>query len=231
LADEDAFDEGGRISVFEHGAIYWWPDAGAIELNNVIVHYTGLVCFGETDNDGGSPSDEPYVVFGVVARSGASGMRTRIYENFDAGESVQDLLELYNGRPTGLVISTLLMEHDDGDPDEYKDVMQNAARAGFAAAGTAVGAAVPVLIPFIALAAPLIAEAASLVGEALSDALGTGDDTLGNETIQLTAKQMVVLGARAVNADAKGVPYKVETPLMSAEGASYKAYFSLYTAQ
>lgn len=41
--------EDGRASKFQHGAIYWWPDTGTIAINDVIVHYTGWYCFGETD--------------------------------------------------------------------------------------------------------------------------------------------------------------------------------------
>ncbi len=40
-SDETDFTEGGRANTFANGAIYWWPDAGAIELGEVDVHYTG----------------------------------------------------------------------------------------------------------------------------------------------------------------------------------------------
>src|SRR5512133_3399861 len=48
-SDEEDFD-GGRASAFQNGAIYWWPDVGAIDLGNVVVRYAGLFCFGETDD-------------------------------------------------------------------------------------------------------------------------------------------------------------------------------------
>ena len=35
VTDEQDFSEGGRVSMFQHGAIYWWPDTGAIELRQV----------------------------------------------------------------------------------------------------------------------------------------------------------------------------------------------------
>ncbi|PSN10248.1 hypothetical protein C7271_26285, partial [filamentous cyanobacterium CCP5] len=63
ITDEIEFPEGGRVSSFQHGTIYWWPDTGAIELNDVVVHYTGIVCFGESNEL--SSSDEPYVVMGL----------------------------------------------------------------------------------------------------------------------------------------------------------------------
>ena len=74
LAEEvDIPPEGGKVLPFEHAAIYWWADTGAIELGEVVVNYTGLHCFGETDTDQpvgfGQGADEPYVVVGVYAPS------------------------------------------------------------------------------------------------------------------------------------------------------------------
>ena len=123
------------------------------------------------------------------------------------------------------------MEHDLGDPDQYKGMMVGAVAAGLAAASTAAGVALPVLAPVFVLAAPVIKAAAETVGEALSGALGTGDDKLGVEIIQLTAKQMIVLAGRTTNAIERGVGFKVATPLMGAEeDASYKVYFGLVPA-
>jgi hypothetical protein len=87
MSDESDFPEGGRVNVFQGGAIYWWPDTGAIELNDVVVHYTGLICFGETDNDQLSNSDEPYVVLGMTSPTGSWAARSQVYEYVDAGES------------------------------------------------------------------------------------------------------------------------------------------------
>ncbi|HEX7425795.1 MAG TPA: hypothetical protein VF328_02055 [Mycobacterium sp.] len=62
-SDELPFD-GGAVSRFQNGAIYWWPDTGPIPLGDVIVRYTGLACFGETMvTEALSSSDEPYVIF------------------------------------------------------------------------------------------------------------------------------------------------------------------------
>ena len=84
MSDEEKFDEeGGRVSRFDNGAIYWWVDVGAIELNDVVVHYTGLGCFDTTTGPG---SDEPYVVLGALAPGGIQ-IRTQIYEDVDGGEA------------------------------------------------------------------------------------------------------------------------------------------------
>ena len=75
ISDEMDFAEGGRVSIFQNGSIYWWPDTGPILLKEVIVNYTGFICFGETDEF--SDSDEPYVIFGVISPDGTSTSKTR----------------------------------------------------------------------------------------------------------------------------------------------------------
>ena len=91
LNDEQEMSEGGQVSMFDVGCIYWWPDVGAIEFGNVIVQYTGLLCFGETDADGFfSDSDEPYAIVGVVSplgrnRSQVADLRSRRCRREPAG--------------------------------------------------------------------------------------------------------------------------------------------------
>lgn len=222
--------EGGRVGGFERGAIYWWSDIGAIELNDVVVHYTGLVCFGETDWDGGSNSDEPYVVLGVNAPTGSWATRSQIYEDVDGGESRPDLIELYRGQPGGLTLSVLLMENDQGDPDKYKAAMQSA--VGVAATGvTALIAIIPLVGPvFATVAGPLLASVVPTIGAELNRLLDLGDDRIDETTLAVTAKQMVVLAARTPNSNFKNIGFKLETPLLSGDGASYKVYFGLVPA-
>ena len=50
--DELPFLQGGRVSRFQNAAIYFWPDVGAIAINKVALHYTGLHCFEETERFG-----------------------------------------------------------------------------------------------------------------------------------------------------------------------------------
>jgi hypothetical protein len=222
--DEVDFHQGGRVSVFEHGAIYWWPDVGAIELGDVVVHYTGLVCFEETS---GAGSDEPYAVIGAVAPPESRDFRTPVYEDVDDEEGVPDLLEVYRGKPYGLLLKVLLMENDEGNPDEYSDAMKAAVGAGFALVSAGL---VAVSAGLAAAAAPLLAAALPVVSRELNKALGTEDDQIGQADLQVTPKQMVVLAARTPNSNLHGVGYKLETPLLSAHGGSYKVYFGLVPA-
>lgn len=227
LSDELDFDEGGRVNQFQGGQIYWWPDTGAIDLNEVVVQYTGMMCFGES---AGLGSDEPYAVFGVVAPAASRATTTKIYENVDSGESVVDLVEIYRGKPGGIVISTTIIEHDLGDPNVYLDKVKgvvDTASAAVAGVLTIVPVVGAILAATIGLA---LSEVANTVSEAINSVFGTGDDTIGHSTTKLSAKQMVVLSARtAIQPPFKGIVYKVETDLITDGDASYKAYFELVT--
>jgi hypothetical protein len=61
----------------------------------VVVHYTGLHCFGETDWDQSSNSDEPYVILSISTPERSATLLSRIYEDVDGGEARLDLIELY----------------------------------------------------------------------------------------------------------------------------------------
>ena len=227
VRDEEAFPDEGRVSVFERGSIYWWPDVGAIDLNDVVVHYTGLMCFGETDWDQGSDADEPYVLFNVISPVGNASTRSRIYEDVDGGDSRPDAIELYRGKPYGMSVNVVLMENDFDDPDRYRDLVEQAVVTAAVGVTTA-AAAVPYVGPLLALGvAAALEELNPLIIGAVNDVLDTADDRLGLEVVHLSAKQMVVLSARTPYSDLWGIGWKVETPLMSADGASYKAYFGL----
>lgn len=229
VSDEEPFSEGGRATRFDHGAIYWWPDTGAIDLHQVVVHYTGLYAFAETDSDRfGTTADEPYVALGVVTPSVTiPAVRTKIYEDVDAGDSRPDLVELYRGLPEGMVVSVLLMESDEGDPDKYRAAVTEGVTQGSKA-----------LVDLIKgwevygrFVAPVAEEVLKVIGpeivEALNALVGSGDDVLGNTVVTLSAKQMVVLAARTPQQDHWGIGWKAETEGMTGQGGEYKAYFSL----
>ena len=230
ISDEEGFDEGGRVSAFQGGQVYCWPDTGPIDLNDILVHYTGLVCFGETDWDQGTSADEPYALFGLVSGSGGMTASTKIYKGVNGGESHPDLVELYRGKPNGLVIQTTMMEHDEGDPNKYLEQVKSGVKYASDGLSTAV-TYIPVVGPILGKVLGKGLEwAAPAIAEALNDAFDFGDDTLAHSTVTLSAKQEVVLAARTGNSDFKGIGYKAESPLMSGEGASYKVYFGLVTA-
>ena len=226
-SDEVDFAEGGRANEFEHGGIYWWPDTGAIDLRDVIVHYTGLHCFGETDWDQGSTADEPYAILAVTTPQIATTTKTQTYSGVDGGETRPDLLEIYRGRPYGINIGSVLMENDFGDPNKYKEQVQ-AVVMGVHTAGTLALGLIPVVGPIIAaIAGPALGTLMPSIGGAISDAFDWGDDRVGSSTVTLSGKQMVLLAARTPNSNFNGIGFKAESPLMSGLGASYKTYFGI----
>jgi hypothetical protein len=229
-SDELDFTQNGLVATFENGNIYFWPDTGAIELGKVLVRYTGLVCFGETDDQplSGSSADEPYVVLGVVpATSGLeTTQRTAIYENVDQGDSREDNIELYRGMPYGLALGVVVMEHDLSDPDKYRDTIKKGVDA--AAKGVKLGVEA---IPHVgALLAPvaeafLIAVAPDIV-EFVNDGLDLRDDVVGRLSWHITPKDMVTM-ARAPQNDFKGVMHKMESPLIDKGDGAYKVYIDI----
>ncbi len=229
-SDEVDFPEGGRANEFQNGGIYWWPDTGAIDLRDVIVHYTGLYCFGETDWDQGSNSDEPYAIIAMTTPMSVDTKTTQIYQDVDAGEARPDLLELYRGRPYGINLGSVVMENDFGSPDAYKKQVQDVVM-GVHTAGTLALGLIPVVGPIIAaIAGPALGSLMPSIGGAISDAFDWGDDRIGSGTTTLSARQMVLLAARTPNSEFKGIGFKAESPLISGLGASYKVYFGLVPA-
>jgi LGFP repeat len=228
--DEMDFAEGGRANEFQNGGIYWWPDTGPIDLRDVVVHYTGLHCFGETDWDQGSSSDEPYVIVSVTTPRIADTKTTRVYSDVDGGETRPDLLEVYRGRPYGINIASVVMENDFGDPDRYKKEVQDVVM-GVHSAGTVALGLIPVVGPVVAaIAGPALGALMPSIGGAVNDLFDWGDDRIGSGTTTLSARQMVLLAARTGNSNFNGIGFKAESPLISGSGASYKAYYGLVPA-
>jgi hypothetical protein len=227
-SDEQPFDQGGRVSTFQYGAIYWWPDTGAIELGSIAVRYTGLACFGETDDGTFSAHDEPYVIFGVVpiVPMEPSAPRTVIYEGVDAGDSRIDNIELYRGLPYGLMLKVILFEHDFSDPDQYRELVKNAVAAASTAVTAAVGA-VPIVGPFLAIGAgALLAAVGPAITDAIKDVLDTQDDFVGEVSLVVTPKDMVTM-ARTQPKDFRAIQWDMDSPLISGDGGSYKVYIDI----
>jgi LGFP repeat len=226
-ADEIDFAQGGRVRTFENGAIYWWPDTGAIELGNISVQYKGFHCFGETDEWSGS--DEPYVLFGVVPVPPAepSSLRTKVYDDVDGGGTYFDNIELYRGLPYGMALGVVLMEHDEGDPDTYL----SGVKQGVAAAGvqiSAAAAAVPYVGPLLSIASAAVFKLfGDDIAQFFNDLLGTGDDIIENWGWNITAKEMVTM-TRTPQQNFWGIEYHLESKLLSDGEASYKVYLGIY---
>ena len=192
--DELDFD-GGKLRLFLGGAIYWWPDTGAMVLpnNKVTLRFTGFNCFGITDLPG---DDEPYVLFGVSAPQGPSAPRTRIFEGVQAGTHIAESMDLYSGPPAGIGLSIVMMEHNIGDPDKYRSVVERLveeARPRISAALTQI----PGIGPVLGVAAQITLTALKTdIVDALGRLVGLEDDKLGSQSLYLSPKRMVEVACR-----------------------------------
>ena len=217
-------------------SIYWTEQTGAhsvygeIRKRDVVVQFTGMHCFGETDSDQLSTGDEPYAIVGVTTPQVASTTRTRVYGGIDAGESCPDLVEVYRGRPYGINIASVVMEHDFGDPDKYKDEVQKAVAEAHEFGKQALGY-IPAVGPLLAAAAgKFLDKYVPAVGAEVNNWLDSGDDRVGTSTLTLSARDMVLTAARTGNSEFDGIGFKAETDLISGLGASYKCYYGLVPA-
>jgi hypothetical protein len=103
-------------------------------------------------------------------------------------------------------------------------------RVGFTGA-TALIALIPAVGPVLAsVAGPIFAAISPSVTNWLNQLADFGDDLLGQGTIAISAKQMVLLATRTPNSNFDGIGFKLESPLLSGDGASYKAYFGFVPA-
>jgi hypothetical protein len=236
ISDEMAFPEDGRISVFQNGSIYWWPDTGTREVNDIVVQYTGLYCFGETDADGIlTNSDEPYASIGIKGPDFEQTFRTQIYDDVDSGDTREDLIELYRGKPRGLLINAVLNEYSGGDTELSRQKIKEAYEKGspyLADAITQIPYVGPVLGP---LAEAALAAAKEDILDALNafleSTLGYANRPLGADVITLSTKEMVLLATRPEgHAYQYAIPWRFETALLSRFGASYKLYFNIFGA-
>jgi hypothetical protein len=223
ISDEQACSEDGRMSQFQNGAIYWWPDTGPIALGPVVLRYKGLYCFGESAGVG---SDRPYVTLGVTPVPPALpfAVRTQIYTDVDSGDSRPDELELYRGIPGGMAVGLVLWERDTGDPDKYLALVKKGADL----AGKGIGEACGVVLgaDAVPICEAIWSEVAPYIVSFANDLLGTGDDEMGRWVRAISAKEMVTTAGRP-RQNFWGIEYHFESDLLSDGDASYKAYFSI----
>lgn len=227
--EPDPEEPGSGVTRFENGAIYFWPDVGAIEMREVSVRYVGFHCFGETGE--WSDSDEIYFTFGVAPTlvEHRNTVQTGIIGGVDAGETRSsgfEPVELYRGLPFGAAISITLVEHDDGDPNKYRDNVEIAVEktADKIVEGLA---AVPVVgVPLAVIATFVFVLTGPAITDAVNELLGTEDDLVGSVGLPLTPKDMMRL-TRVGRQDFHGLQAHIESPLISGDGASYKAYFDI----
>lgn len=156
------------------------------------IRYKGMHCIDETHADW-LGSDEAYIITSAVhiTREGENEVLTvrhpfeegeaGVYGDVDSGETrvgpvASSWSALVANITGGMSLTTTVMEHDQGDPDEYRDEID-------AAVKLAIGVAIyfcPACSPIL-----LLVEASGFVTDFFNWLLGTGDDIIGTSTVVL----------------------------------------------
>ena len=236
-AEEEPFAQGGRAVNFQNGGIYYWPDTGAIDVGNVIIRYAGLYAFGETDNDSGSGADltgklkdgdEPYLVFSVLGGQPPTPvvLKSQIYNHVRPKSARPDNLEIYRGPPFGAGILATLFEEDFGDASKMRDRIEQGVEAAHQA-----GAGAAIFIPVVGVAVAAALEAGwqaygDKVKSFVADRFGLEDDKIDTKSVFISPKQLILL-SQAPRHEEHGISWHVNTPLLSGEGGSWRAYFNV----
>lgn len=184
-------------------------------MSFVLVTCTGMICFGETDYDGGSGSDEIYLITNILTEdAGQARARTQmigVFEPVDAGGSFPFTRILFMGEAQDMTLTATCMEQDYGDPDALKEEAHKVAEAAAVAARGA-GYEVPDWAP-------------GVLAELANTLFGTGDDNLGTVSEYLPAPRLEQLKNAPV-LDERGIKHKFFT-YHSGEGSTYKFYYNV----
>jgi hypothetical protein len=140
-----------------------------------------------------------------------------------------DNIELYRGLPYGLSVTSVIMEHDYSDPNQFRELIQKGVVAASAAVSTAL-VAVPAIGPLLSLgAAALLAEVGPAITDEINSALDLADDFIGQVFLVMTPKDLVTR-ARSPLQNQQGILWHMDSPLAVGDGANYKVYFSIEPA-
>lgn len=163
------------------------------------INYAGFVCEAETDWDRWTNSDEVYAITSSVsiAPDGTNIVRTEkhptdraSYEDVDRNEErIGPVARCWESGTLPVSLSVIAYEHDDGNPDEYRDEIDVLVKAAIAA--------------FIFIYGPAAAVAAIIEGlsgsitDAINWLLDTEDDQVDvPQTVVFSGTQLEELGKR-----------------------------------
>ncbi len=163
-----------------------WPDRDPSV--RYTIRYVGLFCQNETDGPG---SDEIYVLTSAIHINDGQNVVTNAIRNpvnYPDGAYYGDVdreegregpvTAAWSGNPDTVSLVVVVMEHDQGDPDAYRDEIDLAVKAAIAVATR--------LYPPAAVLA--------LVEEQIVDVInwlfGTDDDIISTETVVLERAQL-----------------------------------------
>src|SRR5688572_9672479 len=181
---------------------------GTLSLNpaTYVVRYRGFRCDKKTDRPGTVTEKHPDAILEGVS----SG------EIFvDAGRNV------YQGRPQNVLLTVAVMEHDQGDPYEYRNAVNTAVVGAYGA--------LVATYPFLLFTEPLsgfpISGSMLKVSSAVEGVLGAGDDVIGT-TARLISTDDMRRMANAPSSSDGGTQYNFFT-VHRGHGGVYRVYFDV----
>ena len=236
--------EGGYRREFEAGALQVMETDGlrpsAVAQWAPLVEYVGLRC-----NEPNESSDEPYVIFSVIALNPEFDAVDKLLTvkkigpipNVVDGEVVPDVLTVWDGISggNGLKIAIGVFEEDEGDPEDVRakieEKLREYAKQGAAAIAQAYGAG--------AAQGEQVAENEAfnwglrLLSLGLVDLLGLGDDEIGSVNVEVPLSRIQKVDNEHVEAfhqslqrTTEGVVYTDKVDVSSDEGG-YSVYFRI----
>lgn len=191
-----------------------------------LVRYRGFRCDKTTDGPG---SDEIYVIIAASFADSAGRPVTatekhpdEIIGDVDNGEIFGEAgRNVYQGRPQNLLLTVTVMEHDQGDPYEYRNAVNTAVVGAYAKLVSA--------YPPLLFADPLtgypVSRAVLNFSAAVEGALGAGDDVIGTTTRLISTDEMRGM-ANQPSSDDRGTHYNFFTEHRG-HGGVYRVYFDV----
>lgn len=165
-----------------------WPDRDPSILYTI--RYVGLFCQDETGitNVG---SDEIYVLSSAIHISNGQNVTTdairnpanypdgKYYGDVDTGDSrVGPVTAVWSGNPDTVSLVVVTMEHDQGDPDAYREEIDAAVKAALAVA------------TYFYPPAAVVALVEEQIVDLINWLFGSGDDIISTETVVLERAQL-----------------------------------------
>lgn len=200
-----------------------------------VIRFVGFKCFGTTDGPG---SDEPYLIISVYSPDNRTKVQTtRIpegdpFEDVDEGTIRVSTKMIWQGAPLRMQVFTILMEHDNGDPEEVKKSVQDKLNESIdeaAAAGAALVGGFGLPIP-----EGVVRDVLGVITLGISTLAGNlfGDSTIGTDSFPVYGSELEKAAENPypIRLMDDGVNrYTHETSLISGSGASYKVYYEIFT--
>lgn len=178
-----AFIPGSEAAAALSGILVRDPDVTPLPLYTI--RYQGLYCQKEMTFDQGSFSDEIYLITSAahIGAGGGNVVRTERhplsqtpnwYHDVDSGEErLGPVAAVWQGNGDPVSVTVVVVEHDQGDPNAYRDKVD-----------AVVKAAIAILSKYYPPAA-VLALLSSSITDGINWLLGTGDDEVDTETVVL----------------------------------------------